>query len=86
MMFACLPVFLSNPVGSECTDFPMGECEPGSECIYSTICDGPNVVCDPPPNICRAYCDTGEDDACPESQTCYRPYWFPEGSPVGYCM
>jgi hypothetical protein len=86
LMFACLPLFRSNPVGSECSGWPMGECEPGSECIESTLCDDPTVGCDPPPDTCRAYCDVGEEDACPESQNCLRPYWFPEGSPAGYCI
>jgi len=85
-MFACLPVFRSNPVGRERSSGSQGECAPGSTCIHAyndPTCDDPNAAC--APANCRAYCDTGEDDACPESQTCQRLDYFPEGSPVGFC-
>lgn len=75
LVFACLPLLQPRPVGTQCPGQALGECEPGSECI------GESTAL----YFCRAFCDTREDDACPEPQTCQRPYWFPEGSPVGYC-
>lgn len=75
LIFACLPVLEARPVGSECDGWPTGRCAAGSECTQEA--EG---------STCRAYCDTGEDDACPESQTCEKPEWFPEASPAGVCQ
>ena len=72
--FACLPLFRASPVGSECNGWPGGDCAAGSECI-------PEFGA-----TCRAYCDSEDDETCPDDQICEKPEYFPAASTAGICM